>query len=84
MGEGEDMMDASLDRSLDETHVSASLRVRASPLRSKFFRDVRRAFQMCAAQLVALLFLAVLYCNYSLIEDYSSPFLWAFIVRSVE
>eukprot|EP01096_Ripella_sp_DP13-Kostka_P014453 TRINITY_DN6533_c0_g2_i1.p1 TRINITY_DN6533_c0_g2~~TRINITY_DN6533_c0_g2_i1.p1 ORF type:complete len:545 (+),score=229.48 TRINITY_DN6533_c0_g2_i1:56-1636(+) len=56
------------------------LRIEPSPERSKFFRDVRRAFQMCAAQLVALLLITVLYFNYRLIEDLSTPFFWAFII----
>eukprot|EP01103_Thecamoeba_quadrilineata_P016066 TRINITY_DN5271_c0_g1_i1.p1 TRINITY_DN5271_c0_g1~~TRINITY_DN5271_c0_g1_i1.p1 ORF type:complete len:602 (-),score=92.37 TRINITY_DN5271_c0_g1_i1:64-1770(-) len=44
---------------------------------NKFRRDVRRAFQICAAQIVSLIFLAIIYYTYEMLQDHLYPFLWA-------
>jgi len=58
--------------------VSEMVKPKQHP-RDPFLRDVRRAFQVVAAQLVAIMLIVILYYNYVMIEEIAQPFFWAVV-----
>eukprot|EP01101_Sappina_pedata_P007566 TRINITY_DN4035_c0_g1_i1.p1 TRINITY_DN4035_c0_g1~~TRINITY_DN4035_c0_g1_i1.p1 ORF type:complete len:536 (-),score=218.35 TRINITY_DN4035_c0_g1_i1:120-1727(-) len=62
---------------------SASKVVKSREEKERFTRDVRRAFQACAAQLTGLVFIAVIYNCYSMIEDQAMLFIWALFLSII-
>lgn len=51
--------------------------------KEEFHRDVRRAFQVVAAQLVALMFLYVLWVVYDMLDEVLTPLFWALLFSIV-